>query len=421
MRGDPVKRCAESGDERDGGGVGGLAVLGVLALLAEVEVVARVVGGLHAIPGAIADGEVAEAGRNHDGLLRAADEDIDTPGVHVEVRGAEAGDGVDDEEGFGVGVLEQLGDGRDAVADAGRGLGGLHEDGAGFEVQRGLDFVEREGLAVGGADDVDVTAEGLADAGPALAELAGGEDQDAIAGRGEVGDRGLHGAGAGAGEQDDVVGGADELLELGEDAGVEGAKLGGAVMDVGRGHGELGGGKQGRWTGREESRLADHAFYFSGWRGMTNVRGFGWRLSLVRRGRVGETFSMTIHLIWKLLYWAWILTEVWVLLVTRTRRGGGEVHDRGSLIVLWFTIFGAMFVGSWVGAVYQPAMFHAGRWLRYVCLGLLAAGTGDSVERDRIRWAESFSANVAIHATQTAEPDRDCSGGCGIRRTRGSC
>ena len=43
---------------------------------------------------------------------------------------------------------------------------------------------------------------------------------------------------------------------------------------------------------------------------------------------------MTIHWIWKMLYWAWILTEVLVLVVTRTRRGGGEVQDRGSLVVL---------------------------------------------------------------------------------------
>ena len=101
LTGDVVERCSECGDEGYGGGVGGLAVLRVLALLAEIEVVARVVAGLHAVPCAVADGEVAEAGRNHDGLLRAADEDVDAPGVHVEVRGAEAGDGVDDEEGFG--------------------------------------------------------------------------------------------------------------------------------------------------------------------------------------------------------------------------------------------------------------------------------------------------------------------------------
>jgi len=132
---------------------------------------------------------------------------------------------------------------------------------------------------------------------------------------------------------------------------------------------------------------------------MTIVREFGGPLALVGVGGVGETCSMTVHLIWKTLYWAWILTEVLVLVVTRTRRGGGDVQDRGSLIVLWTVIFGAMFGGSWVGAVYQPAMFPAGHWLRYVCLGLLMLGLA-------IRWSaiytlgKSFSANVAIHSTQ---------------------
>ncbi len=88
-----------------------------------------------------------------------------------------------------------------------------------------LDLVEREGAAVRSFDHVDVAAEGFGEAAPALAELAGGEDEDAVAGRGEVGDGGLHGAGAAAREDDDVVLGADEVLELGEDAGVECAEL----------------------------------------------------------------------------------------------------------------------------------------------------------------------------------------------------
>jgi len=36
------------------------------------------------------------------------------------------------------------------------------------------------------------------------------------------------------------------------------------VMNVGRGHGELGGGKQGRWTGSEESCLANHTDILTG-------------------------------------------------------------------------------------------------------------------------------------------------------------
>jgi protein-S-isoprenylcysteine O-methyltransferase Ste14 len=109
---------------------------------------------------------------------------------------------------------------------------------------------------------------------------------------------------------------------------------------------------------------------------------------------------MVIAVIWKTLYWGWIVTEVLVLLVTRTRRGGGTISDRGSLAVLWTVIFCAMFGGSWVGAAYTPTAFHAGHWLRYVCLGLLAVGLV-------IRWTaiytlgKAFSANVAIHSTQT--------------------
>ena len=55
------------------------------------------------------------------------------------MRGAEAGDAVDDEEGLGVFGLEELGDGFDVVTDAGGGFGGLNEDGAGFELECGLD------------------------------------------------------------------------------------------------------------------------------------------------------------------------------------------------------------------------------------------------------------------------------------------
>ena len=134
----------------------------------------------------------------------------------------------------------------------------MHEDAAGFEFEGGFDVIEGEGLAVGGADDVYGTAEGFGEGRPALAELAGCEDEDAISGGGEVGDGGLHGSGAGGGEEDDIVGGADEVFELGEDAGVEGAELGGAVVDVGGGHGELGGGEEGGGAGGEEAGFADH-------------------------------------------------------------------------------------------------------------------------------------------------------------------
>ena len=176
------------------------------------------------------------------------------------MRGAEAGDAVDDEQRLGCDFLDQLGDRFDVVADAGRGLGGLHVDGFVLRLERGADFVELEGLAVGRFDHVGRAAEGLGQIDPALAEFAGGEHQHLVAGRGEVGDRGLHGAGAGGGEQQDVVLGADKDLELGQHLLVEGAELGGAVVHVGGRHGELGGRKQRGWSGGIKARLADHGF-----------------------------------------------------------------------------------------------------------------------------------------------------------------
>ena len=93
-------------------------------------------------------------------------------------------------------VFRSFGDGFDVVADAGRGLGGLHEDGAGLELEGGLALPRGRRSARRVADDVDVAAEGFGQGRPALAELAGGQDEHAVPGRGEVGDGGLHRSGA---------------------------------------------------------------------------------------------------------------------------------------------------------------------------------------------------------------------------------
>src|SRR5258708_17183059 len=107
---------------------------------------------------------------------------VGAPGVRVEVGGAEASDAVDDEEGFGVFGFEEFGDAYDVVANAGGGLGGLDEDGAGFELECGFDLVEGEGLAIGDFDNVGVAAEGFDEGGPALAELARCKDEEPVAG-----------------------------------------------------------------------------------------------------------------------------------------------------------------------------------------------------------------------------------------------
>jgi len=147
--------------------------------------------------------------------LRATDQDVDAPAVDVEVGGAEAGDAVDDQKCVGSDFLDELGDGFHVVADGGGGFGSLDVKGLDIRRQGGLDGGEVEGLAIGGGDGFRNAAEGLSQADPAFAEFARCKYQDFIARRGEVRNGGFHGAGAGAGEQQDVVLRADEDFELG--------------------------------------------------------------------------------------------------------------------------------------------------------------------------------------------------------------
>jgi protein-S-isoprenylcysteine O-methyltransferase Ste14 len=98
-------------------------------------------------------------------------------------------------------------------------------------------------------------------------------------------------------------------------------------------------------------------------------------------------------------YISWLATEFYVLIVTRTRRGGGHISDRGSLTALWVTIVCSMSLGGYFQDAHSSSAFHNAEWLKPVALAVLMVGLA-------IRWAaiyslgRSFSANVAIHATQ---------------------
>lgn len=109
---------------------------------------------------------------------------------------------------------------------------------------------------------------------------------------------------------------------------------------------------------------------------------------------------MTRSVLWQSLYWAWLASEVAILLLTRTRKGSGNTHDRGSLLILWSTITISLTLGSFYGEAHPHTIFSGAPWVRTLSLFILVAGLA-------IRWTavlslgKSFSANVAIHATQT--------------------
>jgi protein-S-isoprenylcysteine O-methyltransferase Ste14 len=113
---------------------------------------------------------------------------------------------------------------------------------------------------------------------------------------------------------------------------------------------------------------------------------------------------MDVSALWTWLYWAWVASEVLIAVATRTRRGGGEVRDRGTQLLLWIVFIASITAAIWISDVVPTPIFgraHGGRahWLRLAGLLILAAGL-------IIRWAavlnlgSAFSANVAIRDTQ---------------------
>jgi protein-S-isoprenylcysteine O-methyltransferase Ste14 len=109
---------------------------------------------------------------------------------------------------------------------------------------------------------------------------------------------------------------------------------------------------------------------------------------------------MDLSILWTTLSWAWIASEVGILLFTRTRRSTGEVQDRGSIVILWVALVASITLGRWIGETHSQSIFLEAHWVRAAGVAIFAAALA-------LRWTavislgKSFSANVAIRATQS--------------------
>ena len=114
---------------------------------------------------------------------------------------------------------------------------------------------------------------------------------------------------------------------------------------------------------------------------------------------------MSLSIFWKIFYYAWLASEIYIAVATRTRRSNGNVRDRGTLLLLWVVIFSSIFCGIWIGEAQGPnfvegPMIFGAPWMKLMSLLVLIFGLA-------LRWTavlslgKSFSANVAIHSTQT--------------------
>ena len=84
LPGNIIQRRAQPRHQRHRRRIGRLALDLILALLAQIKVVARILRSFHRLPRLLADAQIRESGRNHDRLLRAANHNVHAPAVHID-------------------------------------------------------------------------------------------------------------------------------------------------------------------------------------------------------------------------------------------------------------------------------------------------------------------------------------------------
>lgn len=111
---------------------------------------------------------------------------------------------------------------------------------------------------------------------------------------------------------------------------------------------------------------------------------------------------MSQSLLWEWLMNAWVVGEIVIAVVTRTRGSKGKVQDRGTQIMLWIVIIASFTAGGFAHAFHAADLPFGQSALRTVALVLLIAGL--FVRAVAIfTLGRAFSANVAIRESQTIQ------------------
>lgn len=100
-----------------------------------------------------------------------------------------------------------------------------------------------------------------------------------------------------------------------------------------------------------------------------------------------------------MVLYAWLLFEIIVVLLTRTRRGEGKRSDRGSMLLLWLSIGASITAATWIGEAHPKDFLAHAVWVKPACLAILA--TGFVLRLTAIlSLGRAFSVNVAIRSNQ---------------------
>jgi len=109
---------------------------------------------------------------------------------------------------------------------------------------------------------------------------------------------------------------------------------------------------------------------------------------------------MNLSVAWTSLTLIWVAGEICVAVATRTRRDKGEIHDRGTQLVLWVVIIVSLTAGGFLRDQVPPDLLAHQHWLTLLSPGLIVFGLALRLAAI-LNLGGNFSANVATRAGQT--------------------
>jgi protein-S-isoprenylcysteine O-methyltransferase Ste14 len=112
--------------------------------------------------------------------------------------------------------------------------------------------------------------------------------------------------------------------------------------------------------------------------------------------------AMSVLALWPWLCWCWFAAEAVMAVVFRTRRSGGSVRDRGSLLLIFAAITAALMSSDWIVKLAPWSIPGGAAWLRPVSMVVLILGLAVRAAAI-LTLGRSFSMNVAIRNLQRVQ------------------
>jgi hypothetical protein len=102
---------------------------------------------------------------------------------------------------------------------------------------------------------------------------------------------------------------------------------------------------------------------------------------------------MNLEIFFNALTTAWLVGEILLAILTRTRQGQGKLQDRGTQIILWIVITASLWIEGWIHSHFPIDMPGSHTWLRPVALAILILGLAVRIVAI-VTLGRAFSVNV---------------------------